>query len=105
MFNDSAWTLIPSNQKISDNGQLLVSLPRQTYKKIIIKSGQHILRPESSSWEQVIELNVRAGQKLYVVIGYRPLRSWAIPLAGPPIVMKQLTEEEARALINEMKQE
>jgi hypothetical protein len=105
VFNDSGWTLIPSNQEVTDNGKPLASLPRQTYSRLFITPGRHVLRPEPFLWKQEVMLNAESGARYYVVIGYRPERSWAWPLAGPPLLMKQLSEEEARPLMTEMKRQ
>jgi len=103
VFNDSGRTLIPSNQVVTDNGKQIASLPRQTYVRIFIAPGSHVLRPEPFLWKQEVKLNVQPGDTRYIVIGYKPERSWASPLAGPPLLMKQLTDEESRPLLREMK--
>jgi hypothetical protein len=103
VFNDSGWTLIPSNQEVTDNGKPLASLPRQTYVRLVITPGRHVLRPEPFLWKQEVMLNAESGARYYVVIGYKPERSWAWPLAGPPLLMKRLSEDEARSLMTEMK--
>lgn len=103
VFNDSGWTLIPGNQDITDNGKLIASLPRQTYIRLFISPGAHVLHPEPFLWRQEVKLNAEPGAKYYIVVGYKPERSWAWPLAGPPLLMKQLSEEEARPLLSDMK--
>ncbi len=103
LFNDSGWTLIPGNQDITDNGKPIASLPRQTYTRFFITPGPHVLRPDPFLWKQEVSLHAEPGASYYIVIGYRPERSWALPLAGSPLLMKQLSEEEAQPLMREMK--
>ena len=102
VFNDSGRTLIPGNQVITDNGAQLVSLPRQTYARLKIAPGRHLLKPDPPLWKQQILLNAVAGQRYYVVIAYRPERSWAMPLAGAPLILREITEEQAAPLLREM---
>lgn len=103
LFNDSGWTLIPGNQDVTDNGKPIASLPRQTYTSIIITPGPHLLRPDPFLWKQEVSLHAEPGANYYIVIGYKPERSWALPLAGAPLLMKRLSEEEAKQLMKEMK--
>lgn len=99
VFNISGWTLIPGNQDVLDNGKPLVSLPRQTYTIAPIVAGDHDLRLHGRK----LALNAEAGETYFVVAGYRPERSWAFPLAGDPVVIKQISEEEARPLLQNLK--
>jgi len=99
IFNVSGWTLIPQEQKVTDNGKTIVKFPRNTYKKIFITAGHHELRVAG----QKLELDVVEGQTYYVIAGYKPARSWAWPLAGSPVVIKEISEEEASNLLKEMK--
>jgi hypothetical protein len=99
VFNISGWTLIPSNQDIIDNGKLLVSLPRLTYAKVPIRAGAHDLRLHGRQ----LVLTADAGSTHYVAAGYRPERSAVLPLAGDPVFIKQISEEEARRLREELK--
>jgi len=46
LFNDSGWTLLSGNQDVTDNGKTIASLHRQTYTRIIITPGPHLLRPD-----------------------------------------------------------
>lgn len=103
VFNDSGWTLIPSDQVITDNGKRLISLPRQTYAKVSLSIGVHQLRPDPFLWKQEVSLNITAGSRHYVVVAYKPDRSWALPLAGSPLILREITEQEAAPLLKEMK--
>ena len=98
VFNISGWTLIPSNQDVTDNGKPLASLPRLTYKKAYIAPGAHDLQLHGRK----LILDAERGGRYFVVVGYRPERSWAFPLAGDPVVIKQVTEEEARPLMQDL---
>jgi len=99
IFNVSGWTLIPSNQDVTANEQLVASLPRGSYKRVYVRPGTHELRLHGRR----LKLEAVEGQTYYVTVGYRPELSWLFPLAGDPVVIKQISEEEARRLIGEMK--
>jgi hypothetical protein len=103
LFNDSGRTLISSNQIVTDNGKVLASLPRQTYVRLPLSPGEHLLRPDPYLWKQEVRLQVTPGSTHYVVVAYKPERSWALPLAGPPLLLHQLTQQEAEPLLKEMK--
>ena len=103
ILNDSGWTLVPSNQVVTDNGRQLVSLPRQTYARIAVAPGAHQLRPDPFLWKQEVDLEVAPGSRHYVVVAYKPERSWAAPLGGTPLVLRELSEAEALPLLREMK--
>lgn len=103
IFNDSGRTLVPGNQVISDNGTKLVSLPRQAYAKLQLQPGPHLLKPDPPLWKQQVLLEVVAGNRYFVVVAYRPERSWAAPLAGAPLILREITEEQAAPLLKEMK--
>ena len=103
VFNDSGRTLIASDQVISDNGMRLINLSRQTYAKVSLQVGQHQLRPDPFLWRQEVALSVTAGSRHYVVIAYKPERSWALPFAGTPLLLREISEEEAAPLLKEMK--
>jgi hypothetical protein len=100
IFNISGWTLIPSNQDVTDNDKPLVSLPRKSYQKVYLSSGSHDLRIHGRK----LLLDAIPGQKYYIVMGYRPERSWAFQLAGDSVVIRQITEEEAKPLFRELKE-
>jgi hypothetical protein len=102
LFNDSGRTLIPSDQVVTDNGKKVASLPRQTYVKLELASGVHLLKPKPALWKQQVSLDVVAGRDYYVVVAYKPERSWAVPFAGAPLVLREITEEEAAPLLREM---
>jgi hypothetical protein len=103
VINDSGPTLIPSDQKVTDNGKPLASLPRQTYARLRIAPGPHQLRPEPFLWKQEVSLDAKGGEAYYVVVAYKPERSWAAPFAGAPLLLKQLSAAEAEALLATMK--
>ena len=103
VFNDSGPTLIPSNQVVTDNGTKLASLPRRTYAKVRLAPGAHLLKTDPPLWKQQVLLNVVAGKRYFVVVAYKPERSWATPLAGVPLVLHEITEEQAAPLLAEMK--
>jgi hypothetical protein len=103
IFNDSGKTLIPSDQKVTDNGKLVASLARQTYVKVAVAAGAHLLRPDPYLWKQEVRLTVEPGTTHYLVIAYKPERSWVLPAAGAPLILKEISESEAAPLLREMK--
>lgn len=103
VFNDSGRTLIPSDQVVTDNGKKLVSLPRQTYVRLELPPGPHLLKPDPYLYKQQVLLNVVAGRRYFVVVAYKPERSWAAPLAGAPLVLQEITEDQAAPLLREMR--
>ena len=103
VFNDSGPTLIRSNQVVTDNGTKLASLPRRTYVKVRLTPGLHLLKPDPPLWKQQVLLNVVAGNRYFVVVAYKPERSRAAPLAGAPLILHEITEEQAAPLLTEMK--
>jgi hypothetical protein len=105
IFNDSGRTLVPTKLKITDNGQPLASLGRQTYVSLTLPAGSHELRPDPFLWKQVVVLDLQPGTTRYVVIAYNPSRSWATPVAGAPLLMREITAEEAAPLLKEMKEQ
>ena len=103
LFNDSGRTLIPNDQVVTDNGRMVASLPRQTYVKLELAPGTHLLKPKPALWKQQVSLDVVPGRDYYVVVAYKPERSWAVPFAGAPLVLREITAEEAAPLLRELK--
>jgi hypothetical protein len=103
LFNDSGRTLIPSDQVVTDNGKKVASLPRQTYVKLDLEPGTHVLRPKPYLWKQQVSLDVVPGRDYYVVVAYKPERSEAWPLAGAPLVLREITAAEAEPLLRGLK--
>ncbi len=103
IFNDSGRTLIPGNQKVTDNGRPLTSLARMTYVRLIVPAGPHLLRPDPFLWKQEVQMTIEPGSKRYVVIAYKPSRSWAYPARGAPLVLREISVPEAEPLLREMK--
>jgi hypothetical protein len=97
----SGWTLIPSNQEITDNGHAIASLPRDTYGRFFIGPGPHELRLHG----RPLAIDAQAGSRYYVAAGYRPERSWLLPIMGDPVVIRLISEAEVRDLANQMKAE
>ena len=95
LFNDSGRTQIPGNQVVTDNGRKVASLPRQTWVRLTVTPGVHLLKPDPPLWKQEVSLNVVSGARYFVVVAYRPERSWAAPLAGAPLILREITEEQA----------
>lgn len=97
IFNISGWTLIPSDQELFDNGKPLVSLPRQTYKQMTIPVGMH----EFVLHGRKLDLETEHGKTYYIAMGYKPGRSWAFPLGGDPVCIKQISAEDAQTLLQQ----
>jgi hypothetical protein len=100
VLNISGPTLVASDQNITDNGAPLISLARQTYGSIRIKSGPHEYRfDHTPSGKRVATLQAEAGKTYYLVVGYSPSRSWAMGLFGDPMTIEIVAEQEARPLM------
>jgi hypothetical protein len=69
---------------------------------VSLRPGAHHLHPQYSRKPEVT-ITAEAGQTYYVVIAYKPTRSWAAPVAGSPVLLKELSEREAGELMKEMK--
>jgi hypothetical protein len=101
IFNTSGWTLIPEDQPVLDNGKDMVSLPRNTYAKIMIAAGEHTLGfPERQ--KPNLTLDAAKGETYYVLVAYTPQSSWAFHYFTDPIIIKQISEAEAIALMKEL---
>jgi hypothetical protein len=104
VLNVSGATLFSSNQDITDNGSLIVSLPRGTYTSVRIAPGPHEFRFKAfPKGPRVATMNAETNRTYYLVVGYSPSRSWAFPFGGDPMTIKLVTEEDARNLMKEMK--
>lgn len=66
-------------------------------------AGAQLLRPDPYLWKQEVRLTVEPGTTHYVVVAYKPERSWALPGAGAPLILKEIPEAEAAPLLQEMK--
>ena len=91
--------LFKSNTEISANGVPIASLPRLTHKKLYLKPGSY----EIEAMVTRASFAFLDGQTYYIVVAYSPGRSWLRGLAGDPVSIKQVAEEEARTLMKEMK--
>jgi hypothetical protein len=106
VLNISGPTLIPHNQNITDNGLALISLPRQTYRSIRIRPGIHEYRFDHTPRGKLFaSLQAEVGRKYYLVVGYSPAKSWARGLAGDPMTIELVTEEDAKILMTDMKRQ
>jgi hypothetical protein len=104
IVNDSGPTLMSSNQDITDNGEQIASLPRQTYVKLDIAGGHHEFRFKPfPQGKRVATLDAQAGQIYYLLVGYSPGRSWGFPFGGDPMTIRLIDEEQAAALMKGMK--
>lgn len=105
VLNISGPTLFASNQDITDNGVDLVSLPRNTFRRVSISPGPHEFRFKPfPSGKRVAQLNAQAGNTYYLVVGYSPGKSWAFPLGGDPMTIQTVGEEDAKRLMQQMEE-
>jgi hypothetical protein len=106
VLNISGPTLISSNQNITDNGLAFISLPRQTYRSIRIQPGNHEYRfDDTPRGKRFASLQAEVGRKYYLVVGYSPAKSWARGLAGDPMTIEFVSEEDAQKLIADMRRQ
>lgn len=104
VINVSGTTLFKSKQNITDNGVIIASLPRGTYKRLNITEGKHEFRFAAfPSGNRVAVLDAIRGNTYYLVAGYSPSRSWVFPFAGDPMMIKLITEGDAVDLLKEMR--
>jgi hypothetical protein len=102
--NVSGPTLIASNLDVVDNGDPLVSLPRQTYRAIWIAPGAHEFRfAQWPTGARFARLEAELGVTYYLVVGYSPARSMAFPFAGDSMAIRIVTGEQGRQLMKEMR--
>jgi len=99
LFNVRGWTLLPGNQDVTAGDDLIASLPRGIWQRVFVRPGTHELKVSGRK----LTLDIAEGKTYYVVVGYKPERSWASPLAGDPVVIKEISPDEARGLLAEMK--
>jgi hypothetical protein len=100
VFNISGPTLFSQDQVVLDNGHGFVSIPRGKYQVAKMATGFHEFSLTYRK-KPVVQLNASEGQTFYMVVGYNPAKSWAFPLGGDPVVLKQITQEEAKPLIEQ----
>lgn len=97
VFNISRWTRVPTNLEILDNGKVLINLPWQSYKALTIRTGLHRIRFADRQRPDVV-INARPGNTYYLVVGYRPRRSWNFSVGNDPLVIRRITRHSATPL-------
>jgi hypothetical protein len=103
VLNVSGPTLFASNLNVTDNGVLVASLPRLTYRSRLIAPGAHEFRfKEFPGGSRFAKLEAERGKTYFLVVGYSPGRSTAFPFGGDPMTIRIVTEEEARPLMKDM---
>jgi hypothetical protein len=100
VFNVSSGTMIPFRRYVDIDGFPMVRLWRETWKRIVIKPGQHELVMDG---QRVLLDAVDAGV-YYVAVGYRPRRAWLLPIGAHPIFVRRITEADALRLFTEMRE-
>ena len=94
LLNGSTWTMLPHSQDMTDNDKQIASLPHQTYTRLLINPGSHVLRSKPFLWKQEVTLNAEPGITYYVLV---------VNGGVPPVVVRQLGEGEARSRMERMK--
>ena len=100
VFNVSSGTMIPFRRYVDIDGFPMVRLWRETWKRVVIKPGQHELAMDG---QRVLLDAVDAGV-YYVAVGYRPKRAWLLPVGAHPIFVRRITEADALRLFTEMQE-
>ena len=96
VLNLSGPTLIPGKQVVTDNGTVVASLPRLTFKRLPLAPGPHEFRfKDFPRGPRVATLQAEPGQTYYLAVAYRPDRSMAFLILGDSMVIKLLAEAEA----------
>jgi hypothetical protein len=87
---------------VLDNGQELVSLPRNTFKRLIITAGSHEIGFPYRK-EPTLTIEAVKGETYYLKVAHEARTSWAYSIEGDPIELEQLTEGEAKILLEKLK--
>lgn len=96
IYNLSGPTLIPGKQVVTDNGTVVASLPRLTYKRLPLAPGAHEFRfKDFPKGPRVATLQAEPGRTYYLAVAYRPERSMAFLVLGDSMVIKLVPEAEA----------
>jgi alpha-tubulin suppressor-like RCC1 family protein len=93
LLNNSGRTLLPHSQEMTDNGKTVASLPYQTYVRLLIEPGTHVVRPKPFMWNQQVNLQAEPGATYYVMV---------VNGGIPPVMLQQLSSGAAESLINHM---
>jgi len=100
VFNVSSGTMIPFRRYVDIDGFPMVRLWRETWKRIVIKPGQHELVMDG----QRVLLDAADAGVYYVAVGYRPKRAWLLPVGAHPIFVRRIAEADALRLFTEMRE-
>ena len=100
VFNVSSGTMIPFRRYVDIDGFPMVRLWRETWKRVVIKPGQHEVVMDG---QRALLDAVDAGV-YYVAVGYRPKRAWLLPVGAHPIFVRRITEADALRLFTEMQE-
>ena len=83
LCNDSGPTLIPQDQSVSDETGVVASLPRLTCTVRQMQAGDHTLELTGSG--RKLPIKITAAKTYYVRLGYSPVKSYFVGLAGDPL--------------------
>ncbi len=100
VFNISRGTMIPLNRHVTIDGFPLVSLPRETWRRLTVKPGAHELVLDG----QRLPLEIADGGAYFVVVAHHPARTWLVPVGAHPIFIRAIGEADALRLFTEMKE-
>ena len=100
VFNLSRGTLIPIRRHETIDGFPLVSLKRETWRKILVRPGAHELVLDG----QRVLLETTDGGVYYVAVGLHPQRPWLAPVGSHPIFIRRISQADALRLFTEMKE-
>lgn len=91
LFNGSGKTLFGDAYAFELDGEHIAKLARMKYTALPVEPGPHQLEAA------VRKLNFTAnvGQRHFVFLAYRPEKSWAFPLGGDPVVLREISEQDA----------
>lgn len=94
LLNGSTWTMLPHSQEMTDNDKPIASLPHQTYQRLLINPGSHVLRSKPLVRNQEVTLTAEPGFTYYVLV---------VNGEFPPTIVRQLDEPQARSMMAHMK--
>jgi len=103
LFNDSGWTLIPNDYAVYDGDTKIASLPRKHFTVRKLPPGRRTVRIMPEPWGPThqVAFDAKAASKYYVVFGYKPEKSFLVPLLGDPTAIVLVPEEKLTPVIGE----
>jgi hypothetical protein len=101
LFNGSGKTLIGNAYDFELDDRRIAKLARMKYTALSIEPGPHRLEAAVRK----LDFTANAGQRHFVFLAYRPGKSWAFPLGGDPVVLREISEQDALDILPRFERE